>query len=341
MSNTLFFLIALLLFSSCNSQTNVESINAEPNVKINGLNLVSENHSLSQIHIEPILEVACNYAAVIPFSFMPAIGNPNLSFDSKWQWKGEKVHGTIESIQLLHKNGVKVMIKPQIWIGHGEFTGHIEMKSEKDWTNFEKAYREFILAFAKVAEDQKVDILCIGTELNKFVMQRSAFWEKLIEEIRATYSGKLTYAENWDCYDKVPFWTKLDFVGVDAYFPISDKEKPSKIELVDNWRPIIEELQKVYKRVEKPILFTEYGYRSMTFAAKKPWDFSIKGNVDENTQVESLNALYESIWDKDFFAGGFLWKWHPNHSSAGGGSNSSFTVQNKKAEQIVRFQYSK
>ncbi|HIP32909.1 MAG TPA: glycoside hydrolase, partial [Crocinitomicaceae bacterium] len=103
MQNVLFFFLAFLFFS-CQSQVSNEL------EKINGVNLVSENELLNQNQITPLLGLKSNYAAVIPFSFMPAVDNPNLTFDSKWQWKGEKVHGTIESIQLLHKNGVKVMI---------------------------------------------------------------------------------------------------------------------------------------------------------------------------------------------------------------------------------------
>jgi hypothetical protein len=41
-------------------------------------------------------------------------------------------------------------------------------------------------------------------------------------EIRKIYTGKLTYAANWDDFDKVPFWKELDYIGIDAYFPLSD-----------------------------------------------------------------------------------------------------------------------
>ncbi len=339
MQNVLFFFLAFLFFS-CQSQVSNELVDIELE-KINGVNLVSENELLNLNQITPLLNLKSNYAAVIPFSFMPAADSPKLTFDSKWQWIGEKVDGVDESIKILHQNGFKIMVKPQIWIGHGTFTGYIEMNSKKDWLIFEKAYQEYILTFAKLSEKYHVEILCIGTELNQFVTERPKFWKDLIAEIKSVYSGKLTYAENWDCYDKVPFWEQIDYIGIDAYFPLSDNAKPKKSELVESWFPIVEKLKDISEKENRPILFTEYGYRSMTFAAKKPWDFSIKGKIDEDTQVESLKALYESLWDKGFFAGGFLWKWHPNHSSAGGGSNSAFTVQNKKAEQIVRFQYSK
>ena len=53
-------------------------------------------------------------------------------------------------IDELHLHGIKVMIKPQIWVSKGEFTGKIEMKSAADWSKFENGYTSFILSFAKI-----------------------------------------------------------------------------------------------------------------------------------------------------------------------------------------------
>jgi hypothetical protein len=58
----------------------------------------------------------------------------------------------------------------------------------------------------------------------------------LIKKVRAVYSGKLTYAENWDCIDKVLFWDQLDYIGVDAYFPISKKKKQKMKEIRAGWK---------------------------------------------------------------------------------------------------------
>ena len=60
-----------------------------------------------------------------------------------------------------------------------------------------------------MAEEEKVDIFCIGTELEKFIEHRPAYWRELIAEVRKVYKGKLTYAANWDEYKRVPFWDAL------------------------------------------------------------------------------------------------------------------------------------
>jgi hypothetical protein len=122
------------------------------------------------------------------------------------------------------KGNIQIMLKPQIWIRKGAFTGHIKMSTAEDWVLFENQYRCFILRFARLAQELNIPLFCIGTELKVFVRARPAFWKALIEEIRAVYKGKLTYAANWDEYEETFFWDALDFIGIDAYFPCQRRE---------------------------------------------------------------------------------------------------------------------
>ena len=105
------------------------------------------------------------------------------------------------------------MLKPQIWVSHGEFTGYIEMNNETDWSALEKSYSNFILDFAKHAETLKIEIFCIGTELEKFIENRPEYWKNLIKKIKNVYKGKLTYAANWDEFKRTPFWNEIDYKG--------------------------------------------------------------------------------------------------------------------------------
>ncbi len=52
-------------------------------------------------------------------------------------------------------------------------------------------------------------------------------------------------------------------------------------------------------------------------------------------QNNAFQALFESIWNKPWFAGGFVWKWHYNHPMAGGKEDSHFTPQNKPAQKTI------
>ena len=244
-------------------------------------------------------------------------------------------------IQLFHGAGMNVMIKPQIREKDGKYVGKIDFLKKREWKKFEQSYRSYILAFALLAEEEKAQLFCIGTELGKFVKKRSRFWKSLISEIKEVYSGELVYAANWDDYNEFPFWRELDYIGVDAYFPISKKKNPNLHELSLGWKSIAAKMKSVSNEYHKEIILTEYGYRSVEMSASKPWEHSTDEKVDEQSQAFSLNALYQSIWTKDFIAGGFLWRWYPYHPNSGGPMDGSYTVQNKLAEDVVRGVYSK
>lgn len=309
--------------------------------KINGLSLVSERFYLDSTHVKPMAEIGANYSAVIPYCFMPSKDSSMIIFGSDFQWKGEGVLGTQKAVQELRKRNIKTMIKPQIWVGHGIFTGEIEMKTEESWLSFEQNYSAYILAFAEIAEKENVEILCIGTEMKMVVEKRPELFPRLIEKVRENYSGKITYAENWDCFNKVKFWDKLDFIGVDAYFPLSKLKNPSVAKLKKEWGKYFPLFDSLYTVLNKKILFTEFGYRSIKKCTFEPWEHRGYGgrDINEICQARALEALFESLWDCEYFAGGFLWKWHPDHKNAGGKEDSMFTVQNKKAEAIVREKY--
>lgn len=324
-----FAIVLLILLSSCLDRVAKE--------KINGVSLVASREAISISDIKPILNVNANTVAVMPFAFMENLQSPDLKFNMDRQWWGERLEGVRETVQLLHKDSLEVMLKPQIWIWRGEFTGDIKMNSEADWKKFEENYRDFIILYAQLAEEEKVGILAIGTELFEFVNERPDFWRELIPEIRKFYKGKLTYSENWDKADRVPFWKELDFIGVNAYFPLTEESSPNLQQLKDGWKIHKAGLANLSKTSGRQVLFTEYGYRNINFAAKTPWDSSreLKG-INNELQANALTAIYEEFWEENWFAGGFLWKWYQDHDQSGGIENNQFTPQNKPAEKVVR-----
>lgn len=310
--------------------------------KINGVGFVSVNDSISKQHINPLININANYVAINPFGFVKGLSNPKVSYDSNYQWFGETSNGIKQYAKQFKKHGLKIMLKPQIWVMHGDYTGHIKMKTEKDWLAFETSYRAFILHFARIAANIQADIFCIGVELEQFTVLRLKFWKQLIIDIKKIYKGKLTYAANWDEYKRVLFWDQLDYIGIDAYFPLSDAKTPSVSALEKGWKVhkiVIEKVQTYYK---KPILFTEFGYRSIDFSAKQPWDSQVvKQQINHQAQQNALQAIYNQFWNEKWFAGGFLWKWFPNHANAGGSQNNRFTPQNKPAENLIKQLYKK
>ncbi|MFD0863559.1 glycoside hydrolase [Sungkyunkwania multivorans] len=323
-------IMVIVLQVSCNSQTE----------KINGISFVGGRDIVDASHIRPVLDINANWACLMPFGFMRTIDAPQITFDVERQWWGERKVGVETTAKLFQDKGVKVMVKPQIWVWRGEFTGTIQMNNEEDWRAFEKHYTDFILSYAKLAETLNAEMFCIGTELHETVKARPAFWRALIKKVRKVYKGKLTYAENWDTFDNVPFWNELDYIGVDAYFPLSEEKTPTIESLKTGWQKHKAIIKEVSQKVDRPVLFTEYGYRSVDYAGSKPWDSSrANSKVNLEAQTNGLQALYSEFWNEDWFAGGFVWKWFDYHDRAGGSNNSRFTPQNKPAEILIREHY--
>ncbi|WP_411028917.1 glycoside hydrolase family 113 [Spongiimicrobium sp. 3-5] len=321
-------LLICLLQLSCQSQ---------PKEKINGVSFVASREKATQADVKPVLEVHASYAAVMPFGFIRNLSSPEVIFDTDRQWFGETRKGAEQYIGILKKNKIKVMLKPQIWIWRGEFTGGLKMNSESDWKVLEQDYEKFIMTYAEVAEQTSAEILCIGTELEQFVKNRPEYWKNLIKKIRAVYKGKLTYAANWDEYPRTSFWEDLDFIGIDAYFPLSEAKTPSVNSLRAAWQPHKEKIAALAATKNKPVLFTEYGYRSMDFTAKKPWLVD-RNQMDVNFegQANAQEAIFEEFWGEQWFAGGFVWKWFLDHNSAGGAECNRFTPQNKPAQIVLQ-----
>ena len=251
----------------------------------------------------------------MPFGFMRSLDSPQLYYNNERQWYAERYEGVKQCVNLMHQNDIQVMLKPQIWIGNGAFTGDIQMTSQKDWRQFEKQYTAMMMLYAQLAASTNTEMICIGTEMNNFVIKRPEYWSGLIKKIRSVYNGKLTYAENWDTYETVPFWSALDFIGIDAYFPISDKKTPTVAEAKDSWQPIRQSLQAFSESNDKQVIFTEFGYRSKDYAGKQPWDSNRKkSNINQQAQTNLLKAILQNFWEESWFAGGFLWKWFPDES---------------------------
>lgn len=326
----LFLCLIFTFLSSCNGQVD----------KINGVSFVASRDSINQTHVEPVVKVNANYAAIMPFGFMKSLEDAEIIHNTDRQWFGETRAGGEQYIEELKKKHIKIMVKPQIWVRRGEFTGQIKMADEANWKLLEASYSSFILEYAALAQQANAQILCIGTELENFVKYRPEYWRNLIKEIKKIYKGKLTYAANWDEFKRTPFWDQLDYIGIDAYFPVSEQQTPSFEDCMEGWKkhkPIVRAMSEKYN---KPILFTEYGYRSVDFSGRKPWisDHNLR-DVNLQAQVNTTKALYETFWQEPWFAGGFIWKWFHRHDKVGGEDDPMFTPQNKPVEEIIKTYY--
>ena len=303
--------------------------------KMKGVSLESPPFELTAKDFERINSSNANWVAVIPYGFSPS-NHPQVSFNSERQWWGERVDGAAQMVKLAQEKGYKLMLKPQVWIFRG-WVGDYGFDTEKEWEVWEKSYENFIITFARLADSLEVKLFCLGTEYKRATTERPQYWSSLIDSIRQIYDGEITYAANWDEYEQIPFWDKLDFIGVDAYFPLSQEETPEMSELLLNWLPVKTRMKLLSDSLNKPVLLTEFGYRSVDKAAGNQWNLK-SSPVNMEAQRRAYLAIFESLWVETWVSGGFVWKWQ-FRSGAGGLNDGSYTPQGKPALEILKSVY--
>ncbi len=243
-------------------------------------------------------------------------------------------------IENLREAGFRVMLKPHIWIG-----GHnLDLDNWRNKIDFEdpierkewfSSYGKFILSEAALAEQTGVEILVVGTELvgmSKYTKE----WNALISDVRGIYSGKLAYAAEGMNAKKIEFWGLLDYIGIDAYFPLSDKNNPTLKELVSGWNKYEPEIRELSQKFNKKVIFTEIGYKSVEGTTIKPWEWSKDGKASQEEQALAYEATSLVFRDKPYLAGVFVWKYFTDMNSYERGNIPlGFTPYGKKAEGVL------
>lgn len=307
-----------------------------PKNKINGISFVAPRNEINSDELKPLQSINTGWIAVTPYAFVrPEVGE--VTFNHSRQHWGESFHGVAKTVEMAHEMNIKVMVKPHVWVRGQGWAGDFQLDDEEKWKLWEDSYSKYILAYAKIADSVNAELFCIGTEFRKAVVQRPDYWKMLIKEVKGVFKGQITYAANWDNFENVTFWNDLDYIGVDAYFPISEEKTPTKIQLAKRWEDNKKQLKNISTEYNKPLLFTEFGFQSVDFTADGHWKYSQDTlSVNLQAQANAFDATFDTFWNEDWFAGGFVWKWHSNHGSIGGEECKRFTPQNKPAEGVIK-----
>lgn len=226
-----------------------------------------------------------------------------------------------------HDLGMKVTLKPHVDLDDGSSRTEIRPDSLDEWF---KSYEGMLSLYADIAERTGAEQLVVGTEL-KALSGETDRWRGLIDMVRGRYRGKLTYAANWDEFDRVRFWDALDAIGVDAYFPLdADDSLGDAVKAWDKW---IEKVDRVRRRYDKDVLLTEIGYPDTKSALAKPYDAS--GPRDAERQKIGVEAALTVWTEPDWAAGMSWWQWASDLSV-----REPYALNEQPAAEVIREWYS-
>ncbi|GEM_PF-766724 len=250
----------------------------------------------------------------------------------------------ISAINYAHSLGLKVNLKPHQTVKTGGFwRAHVTPSNRDEWF---KNYDAMLNHYAQIAQQNNVELITLGTELINMTSPsvdstNTEHWRAMIRQVRQIYSGKLTYSANWgDCCwwnekNNIEFWDDLDYIGISAYFYMTPTVNYTMDSLKSRWSFWNDtQIRPLSQKFNKPVLFTEVGYRSSDGALMRPPKWDNTGIPDEQEQADGYEALF-SYWDNfDYVQGIQLWDWETDPNGGGPGT-SSFTPQNKLAESVI------
>ena len=223
------------------------------------------------------------------------------------------------AVEMAEREGVQLFWKPHLaYWGSFEWRGAIAFgDDERRWQRFFTTYREFIVDQARFAEAAKIPVFSVGLEYEATTF-REREWRQILAAVREVYSGKITYSANWDRLGQVPFWDAVDWIGVQAYFPLSALDHPSVEALEAGWEQPLRQLAELSRRFDKPVLFAEIGYDVSPGAAREPWRRnSRESEANRTLQRRLMEVALQKIETQPFIAGMFWWKWIPDQRHGG------------------------
>ncbi len=245
------------------------------------------------------------------------------------------------AISTAHRLGMKVMLKPHIDLyrepNPTAFRGDIAFgDDESAWRAWFTNYTAFIAHYAQVAQTNRVESFAVGTELRR-TSGRAADWRAVIRSVRGAFRGTITYAANFDEVANVPWWDAVDYIGVDAYYPLAQKTNPTVAELKAAWQPIVARLGELSERWKRPIVFTEIGYQSRDGTARKPHGLP-DDTLDLQEQADCYEAAFQALTGQPWWRGAYWWL-VVTTTAQGGPQDTDYSPIGKPAAAVLRRYY--
>lgn len=294
----------------------------------------------NELAIKELLRNNVEWVAVTPFYFQKGEQTKVMNVPDQIGVWSKRDSSFISSINQIQRKGIHVNLKPHLWMSEG-WRSNINFSNASDWATWFESYRKNMIHHAKMAALTNVEMLCIGTELKSSLKKQPKAWLSLIKEIKSIYTGKLTYAANWDdSFDQKDFWKELDYIGIQAYFPLTKMNNPGLASIKKGWDRHIKRLEEITANHNKPILFTEVGYKSEASATIKPWEwdsFSTRflRKKSDQTQQLAYEAMFQRLWQKEWFQGAYIWQWDTRSTKENSYQDFDFSPRFKPAENTI------
>ncbi|MFF2481504.1 glycoside hydrolase TIM-barrel-like domain-containing protein [Paenibacillus sp. NPDC058071] len=164
----------------------------------------------------------------------------------------------IEAVRYYKSQGYQVMIYPFLlgYRADKPWRGRLALSSEAQVHNFmtkSTGYNSFIGHYIQLLKNERIDGFLVGSEMEALTLSASPEYPavdhliQLIREAKAEFGSRVqvSYAANWSEYHHDPsngyyhldkLWKEADFVGIDAYFPLTEQHSVDYQEIYNGWQ---------------------------------------------------------------------------------------------------------
>ena len=293
--------------------------------------------------LEEVQHWGANWVSLTPFGRTMDLRPTGvaLTFEAPFERNRRDV---LRAIRMAHRRGLRVLLVPHLWVESGEWRAEIDPGSDAGWEQWMDGYERFLLTWAEVARDGHADMLSVGVELRSWVTtNRAPRFVQLIERVRNVYPGPLTYSANWDDVDQTVILGHLDVIGINAFYPLTDKEGAGYQDLIQGGDRVAHQVRQLSMTWQRPVLFTEIGYTTRRDPALRPWEWPDGMSnvvVDQRAQALAYQALLTPLVDEPSFVGFFVWRVYADPDDMSQEAEWGFSPKGKLAELVVRDAFS-
>ncbi|NIX76657.1 glycoside hydrolase family 113 [Microvirga terricola] len=315
--------------------------------------------------MDQIKATGANTVSLVPNFFMADehSNEMKLNVDPVTPWKSESdtFDQVKQAIMDSVARGLNVVVKPHVETDNRVWRAQIDPTDPAVW--FEN-YKAMMVKYAKVAQEGGAAMFVVGTEMKSMTdptkvcsdgKSYTQKWADIIDAVRQVFLGKVTYAATDEEALKIKFWDKVDYIGVDAYFSMTNSTNPTVQDLIDSWikPPINWNSQKVYGTTSvidtwknlsetwgKKVIFTEIGYGSYDGVNLSP-GWLQNQPVDNDEQRDCYEALFKvmTTYGGQWLDGALLWSYQTSLDPAYL-PPTDFTTQGKPANDVITTGYS-
>jgi len=274
---------------------------------------------------------------VTPFGRLWSLSSTEIALDFEAPYEDNR-RAIGRLIGQAHARGLRVIVVPHLWVETGGWRGEIEHADDAGWRAYQAAYRSFVLEWTDNAEQLGADALSIGVECKSWSGRFGRYWTALIAEIRERFHGSLTYSANWDEVEDVLFWDQLDWIGVNAFYPLASANGAPYAEYQERAREVMDTLAAVSALHQQPVVLMEIGYTTRRDAAVEPWlwpDGMTDVIIDEHEQARALYAIGRAAADEPSVHGFFVWRYYANLDDVSQEAIWGFSPHGKLAEPVL------